>query len=148
MSAAGLLGATAGAAAGTTTATVTASDNVGSVSIDAALESLSLFEAEFEGINIVGALLNSEYDAAGTLYDTVDVQWEIIGRPGVFTTSVPFALNWTAIAFFYIGLEANTVELIYEGADSLAQTPTVFLAQQAPTTAPTPIPRPGQPIYV
>ncbi len=119
----------------------------GSVSIQAALDSLSLFEAQFEGINIVGAMLNSDYDSAGTLYDTVDVQWEIIGRPGVFTTSVPFAQNWQAIAFFYIGEDANKVELIYEGAASLAEVPTVFLVQPQSTIPPTPIPRPGQPIY-
>lgn len=120
----------------------------GSVSIQAALDSLTLFEAQFEGISIVGAMLNSDYDAAGTLYDTVDVQWEIIGRPGVFTTSVPFAINWQAIAFFYIGEDANKVELIYEGASSLAEVPTVLLVQPPSSSPPIPIPRPGQPIYV
>ncbi len=120
----------------------------GSVSIQAALDSLSLFEATFEGINIVGAMLNSDYDSAGTLYDTVDVQWEIIGRPGVFTTSVPFAQNWQAIAFFYIGEDANKVELIYEEASSLAEVPTVFLVQPPSSQPPIPIPRPGQPIYL
>lgn len=120
----------------------------GSVSIQAALDSLTLFEAQFEGINIVGSMLNSDYDSAGTLYDTVDVQWEIVGRPGVFTTSVPFAQNWQAIAFFYIGEDANKVELIYEGAASLAEVPTVLLVQPPSGVPPTPIPRPGQPIFV
>ncbi len=119
-----------------------------SVSIQAALDSLSLFEAQFEGIHIVGSLINSDYDANGTLYDTIDLQWEIVGRPGVFTTSVPFAINWQAIAFFYIGEDANKVELIYEGAASLAETPTVLLTQPPSSTPPTPIPRPGQPVYV
>ncbi len=128
-----------------TTSTATAPSD--SVSIDAALKMLGLFEAQHEGINIVGGMLNSDYDPAGTLYDTVDIQWEIIGRPGVFTTSVPFALNWEAIAFFYIGADANKVELIYEGAESLAETPTVFLTQPPSSTPPIPIPRPGQPIY-
>lgn len=119
-----------------------------SVSIQTALESLALFEETFEGIRIVGALLNSDYDDAGNLYDTVDVQWEIIGRPGVFTSSVPFALNWVAIAFFHIGLKANTVELIYEGAASLAEVPTQLLVQPPPSNPPQLIPRPGQPILV
>ncbi len=128
-------------------ATSTAPD-VGSVSIQAALDSLTLFEQQFEGINIVGSLINSDYDANGTQFDTIDLSWEIIGRPGVFTTSVPFALNWQAIAFFYIGQDANKVELIYEGASSLAETPTVLLTQPTSTVPPIPIPRPGQPVYV
>lgn len=118
--------------------------DTGSVSIQAALTALSSFEETFEGIRIVGAMLNSDYDANAALYDTVDVQFEIIGRPGVFTVSVPFAINWTAIAFFQIGLKANTVELIYEGAASLNDTPTQLLTQPPPSNPPAIIPRPGQ----
>lgn len=113
-----------------------------------ALASLALIEAEYEGIEIIAALPNQGYDDADTLTDTVDVSYRIIGRPGVFTVSVPYEDNWNAIAFFRVGLQANAIELIYEGADSLQQTPTQLLVPAVSDTAPRLIPQPGQPIPV
>lgn len=121
--------------------------DTGSVSIAAALQSLALFEEQYEGIRVVGALPNSDYDSSGVLYDTIDVSFEIIGRPGTFTVSVPFAVNWQAIAFYYIGLKAQQVEQIFEGKASASDLPTQFLVPQL-TVAPTPIPTPGNPIPV
>lgn len=121
--------------------------DVGSVSIAAALQSLALFEERFEGILVTGAIPNSDYDAGGNLYDTIDVSFEIIGRPGLFTVSVPFAINWQAIAFYYIGLKAQQVEQIFEGLPDKNTPPTQLLVQ-VPTASPTPIPRPGAPLPV
>ena len=117
-------------------------------SFAAALDSLRLIEAEYEGIEIMAALPNQGYDGTSTLVDTVDVSYRIVGRPGVYTVTVPYETNWNAIAFFQIGLQANAIELIYEGAGSLAETPTVFLVQP-PAAAPAAlIPGPGQLIPV
>lgn len=113
-----------------------------------ALESLQLIEATYDGIEVMGAMPNQGYDDTGTLIDTMDVSYRIIGRPGVFTVSVPYALNWNAIAFFQIGLQANTIELIYEGAASLADVPAVFLVQPASDVPPELIPVPGSPVPV
>ncbi len=113
-----------------------------------ALDALSLIEAQHEGIEIMAALPNQGYDDAGALVDTVDVSYRIIGRPGVFTVSVPYEVNWSAIAFFYVGLQANTIELIYEGAPSLAEPPTQLLVPPPSNLPPELIPRPGQPIPV
>ncbi len=108
-----------------------------------ALTSLQLIEATYEGIEVMAAMPNQGYDDAGELMDTMDVTYRIIGRPGVFTVSVPYALNWNAIAFFQIGLQANTIELIYEGAGSLAEVPAVFLTQPPSSNPPVLIPIPG-----
>ena len=113
-----------------------------------ALASLALIESTYEGIEIMAAMPNQGYDGTDTLTDTVDVSYRIIGRPGVFTVSVPYELNWNAIAFFQIGLQANAIELIYEGAGSLAETPQVLLVPPPSDTTPRLIPVPGQPIPV
>ena len=113
-----------------------------------ALASLELIEAQYEGIEIVAALPNQGYDDKGELTDTVDVSYRIIGRPGVYTVSVPYAVNWQAIAFFQVGLQANAIELIYEGASSLAEVPTAFLVQPPSDIPPRLNPTPGQPIAV
>ncbi len=118
------------------------------VSFSDALDALSLIEAQYEGIEIMAALPNQGYDDTGALVDTVDVSYRIIGRPGVFTVSVPYDVNWSAIAFFYVGLQANTIELIYEGAGSLNETPTVLLVQPPSNVPPELIPQPGQPVPV
>lgn len=137
-------------------------------SFDDALASLSLIESTYDGIEILTALPNQEYDETGALIDTIDLSYRIIGRPGVFVVSVPYVQNWSAIAFFQVGLQANTIELIYEGADSLNETPTVYLTTTPvpPSTSNTyyewqtidgvrqlvpvqgePIPTPGVPVY-
>jgi hypothetical protein len=126
-----------------TTSTTTATTQSVPLPYADALESLAMIEATYEGIEIMAAMPNQGYDDTGALIDTMDVSYRIIGRPGVFTVTVPYALNWNAIAFFQIGLQANTIELIYEGAGSLNETPTVFLTQPPPTSPPVLIPVPG-----
>jgi hypothetical protein len=113
-----------------------------------ALASLALIEAEYEGIEILAALPNQGYDDSSTLTDTVDVSYRIIGRPGVFTVSVPYEDNWSAIAFFQVGLQANAIELIYEGAASLAEPPTQLLVPPPSDLPPELLPSPGHPIPV
>lgn len=112
-----------------------------------ALDSLALIEADLYGIDIVSALPNEAFDQAGVEGDTVDVQFQIVGRPGVFTTTVPYAVNWNAIAFFYIGEKAQLIEQIYEGKTDSSQLPTDILVPQI-TQNPTPIPQPGPGILV
>ena len=126
-----------------TTATTSADD-----SFATALASLELIAQELEGLEILAAITNEDYDTDGSLVDSVHVTYRIIGRPGTFTVSVPFADNWNAIAFFYIGLQANTIELIYEGAASLAETPTQYLVPTPSDLPPILIPQPGHPIPV
>lgn len=149
MSSAILEGAGVGAVAGTTgpTTLVATPSPQPSVSITAALQLLDAFTTQYEGLHIVGGLLNSDYDAAENLYDTIDVQFEIIGRPGVYTVSVPFAENWIAIANYYIGLKAQMVEQIFEGKADESQLPDLLLVPVL-TTSPTPIPLPGNPLPV
>lgn len=124
----GAAGATIGAVVASTTATTS---TTGAPDFQAALDSLTLIEGDYEGIQVLGAVANEDYDANGALIDTIQISYSIIGRPGVFNVSVPYAFNWQAIAFFYIGLQANTIELIYEGASSLAETPSVYLTETA-----------------
>lgn len=133
-----------------------------------ALAGLQLFEQTYEGLEILAALPNEDADENGNPVDTVQVTYRIIGRPGSYTVSVPFADNWNAIAFFQIGLQANTIELIYEGASSLNDVPTVYLTETPTTPTVTntyykwqtidgvhqlvpvvgePIPTPGNPVY-
>lgn len=108
-----------------------------------ALTSLSLIEQEYEGIEVVSALPNEGYDVRGVLGDTIDISFRIIGRPGLLTVSVPYTINWNAVAFFAIGEKAQQVELIYEGATDGTQVPTVLLVP-APNEAVTLIPLPGE----
>src|SRR5579859_2352091 len=113
-----------------------------------ALASLQLIEAEHEGIEVMAAMPNQGYDESDALADTVDISYRIIGRPGLYTVSVPYLIDWQAIAFYQIGLQANAIELIYEGAASLADTPTVNLVPAPPTGEPLPRPLPGQAVPV
>jgi hypothetical protein len=111
-------------------------------SLDEAIASLTAIEASYQGIDVLAAIPNQEYDATNTLIDTMQVSWRLLGRPGVFTTSVPYVSDWQALAFFHIGLDAQNVELIYEGAPDMHSTPTVYLVPP-PAVAPTPLPSPG-----
>ena len=86
--------------------------------LGAALQSLDALEADTDHAHILGASLNQELDAAGAMADTVEVYWGLFGRPGVFTTRVPWDQNWLAIAFDYIGLKAALVQAIYDGLPS------------------------------
>lgn len=109
-------------------------------SFDAALASLTLFESTYEGVEILSALLNQDYDAAGTLSDVVDVGFRLRGRPGVFSVHPPFEENWIAIAFFRIGLKQAMVEGIYQGLASAAELPAGPIGP--------PIPMPGTAVPV
>ena len=60
---------------------------------------------------------------------------------------MPYYANWNAIAFFQVGMHAYTIEQIYEGKASKDDPPTLLLAPEF-TTEPTPIPLPGQIIYL
>ncbi len=113
-----------------------------------ALSSLTLIEAEYAGIEILAALPNQGYDDAGALVDTIDLSYRIKNRPGVFTVSVPNEINWTAIAFFQVGLQANAIELIYEGAPSLAETPTVNLVPPTSSITTPFVPRNSGPVPI
>jgi hypothetical protein len=107
----------------------------------AALDSLTLFEDTYEGIEILGALPNEQYDDSGDLAEVMDVTFRIRGRPGQFQVHPPFEENWQAVAFFRIGMKAAVVNAIYDGIGSLADLPT------DPATG-DPIPFPGSPIPV
>ena len=120
-------------------------------SIDDALAALDLYAQTWEGLAFLSAIPNEDYDESGALTDVIQVTYSIIGRPGVYTVSVPYEDNWPAVANFYAGIQAQYIELIYEGADNDQQTPTVLLVpQQAPEgqEPPGPVPRPGDPIPV
>lgn len=105
-------------------------------SFAAALQSLSLFEQTYEGVEILAALLNEDYDADGTLQDTVDVTFRIIGRPGQFQVHPYFTIDWQAQAFFLIGIKHAIVEAIYDELPNLQALPS------GPTGGAT-IPQPG-----
>ena len=94
---------------------------------DDALNSLALLEAETEGVELLAALPNQEYDSADTLVDTIQITFRITGRPGSIMVSVPYDFHWQALAFVAIGQKARIVELIYEGADNMEAVPTVYL---------------------
>lgn len=113
----------------------------------AALDSLTAIEASYDGLEVMSAIANQAYDSTGTLTDTIDVSYRIIGRPGVFVCSVPFYINWQAVAFFQLGLQAYEIEQIYEGKANAQDPPDSILFHQS-TVPPTPIPRPGQLIAV
>jgi hypothetical protein len=91
---------------------------------DAAVTSLTLFEDQYEQVEVMSVLLNQEYDDTGTLVDVVDVGWRIRGRPGIFQVHPAYESNWQAIAFFQIGIKHALVEGIYAGLASTADLPT------------------------
>jgi hypothetical protein len=116
----------------------------GLTAFNASLESFSLFETEFENVEVVAALLNEEYDDAGLLTDTVDVTFRIIGRPGLFQVHPLYTVDWIAQAFVLIGLKHAEVEGIYQGLDAPAIIPQPTTPGGAP--APAPLPGPGVPV--
>ena len=92
-----------------------------------ALSSLALLEAETDGVELLAALPNQEYDTADALVDTIQITCRITGRPGTFSVSVPYDFHWQALAFVAIGQKARVIELIYEGAATMQDVPTVYL---------------------
>ena len=102
----------------------------------AALQSLSLFESTYEGVEILAALINQDYDAGGELQDTVDVTFGIIGRPGQFQVHPLFTIDWQAQASFLIGVKRAIVEAIYDELPNLGALPSAGAGGA-------PIPQPG-----
>lgn len=114
-----------------------------STTLGAALTSLQLLEDDTDHVRILGSSLNQEFGDGGDLAETVEIYWGLYGRPGVFTTRVPFVIDWLAQAYFYIGQKAALVQRIYDGwADRNTPPPGVTLPP--PTEPPTPRPVPGQ----
>lgn len=108
----------------------TASDP--STALGASLEALSLIEASTDQVEIKGALLNQELSADGSTDDVVDVYWALPGRPGLFTSRVPFVRNWMAIAFAYIGVKQAIVRGIYAGLASKDDLPSGAIGPPLP----------------
>jgi hypothetical protein len=108
-----------------------------SSALGASLDSLALLETTTDQVTLLGVSLNQDVAADGSLDDVVEVYWSIPSRPGSFTTSVPFAANWQAIAFYWIGVEQAIVNGIYDGLASKADLPAGPVG--------TPVPRPGTP---
>ena len=100
---------------------------------DDALASLALLEAETQGVELLSATPNQEYDSTDTLIDTITVTFRIVGRPGSIAVSVPYDFHWQALAFVAIGDKARIVELIYEEAPNMQAVPTVYLVPDQST---------------
>ena len=100
---------------------------------DDALDSLALLEAETEGVELLSALPNQEYDVGDLLVDTIQITFRITGRSGSIMVSVPYDFHWQALAFVAIGQKARIVELIYEGAPDMHAVPTVYLVPDEST---------------
>jgi len=108
--------------------------------IQAGIDALGLLELETDHADIQGFSLNQELDEAGELVDTVELYWSLFGRPGFFTTRVPFDPNWTAIAFAYIGQKLALVRAIYDELPSKDAIPGGPIGP--------PLPGPGQAIAI
>jgi hypothetical protein len=113
----------------------TASDP--STALGASLESLALLETLTDDVDLLGASLNQDLDSAGDTFDVVDVYFRLPGRPGMLTVRVPFDSNWTAQAFYALGVKQALVNGIYDGLASKADLP------RGPVGAP--VPQPGTP---
>lgn len=115
--------------------------------IGAALQSLQLLENDTDHVHLLGSSLNQDFDTGGELVDTVEIYWGLFGRPGVFTTRVPFDINWLAQAYFYIGQKAAYVQRIYDGWPDRNTMPAGVTAPP-PTEPTTPRPFPGEVILL
>lgn len=83
---------------------------------EAAFAGIELGLSDFVDVDVLAALPNQFLDAAGDLGDSIDVTWQLAGRPGTFTSSVPFAADWPDLAIAAILRDAELVTLIYAGA--------------------------------
>lgn len=101
---------------------------------DVALASLTFFESEFEGVEVLSAALDQRYGEEGELEDCVDIGFRIIGRPGMFQVAPPLDINWQAQAFVAIRSKHVDVEGIYAGLASKNALPI------GPTGGPAPLP--------
>lgn len=108
----------------------------------ASVDSLTLLEQGFEGVRVISALLNEDYDSGGVLTEVVDVTFTIDGRPGMYQVHPEYAQNWQALAFVEIGLKHATIEGIFQGLDEPAVIPQPVTPGGTPAP-PAPIPTPG-----
>lgn len=114
----------------------TVATNFTGSSLDAALAALEVTLADYGGIVLLSVLLDQSYDATGALVEVVDVSFEIVGKPGVFTVYPPFGAGWEYDAIGRVINKAGEVMSIYEGQPNA-------LAGTGET--PIPIVRGGQP---
>jgi hypothetical protein len=105
--------------------------------LGSALASLALLETSTDQVEIMGALLNQDETASGNLRDVIDVYWKLPDKPGIFTTRVPFVVNWLALVFVYIGEKQLQVRAIYDGVVNAAALPRIPIPPGSPV--------PGQP---
>lgn len=102
---------------------------------------MQLLEDDTDHVRLLGSSLNQEFDGGTALVDTVEIYWSLYGRPGVFTTRVPFDVNWLAQANFDVGLKAAMVQRIYDGwPDKNTPPPGVTLPPPTEPTTPGPVP--------
>lgn len=85
---------------------------------EAAFAGIELGLSDFVDVDVLAALPNQDVDGAGALVDTIDVTWQLRGRPGTFTSSVAFEADWPDLAIAAILRNAELVTLIYAGASS------------------------------
>lgn len=116
-----------------------------STTLGASLASLQLLEDDTDHVRLLSSSLNQQIGADNVVTDTVEIYWSLYGRPGVFTTRVPWDINWLAQAYFDIGLKAAFVQRIYDGWTD-RNTPPPGVTLPPPTQPTTPRPVPGQPV--
>lgn len=108
-----------------------------STALGASLESLALLEEVTDNVDLLGASLNQDLDEAAATLNVVDVYFALPGRPGMLTVRVPFDSNWTAQAFYAIGVKQALVQGIYDGLASKDDLPRGPVGE--------PVPQPGTP---
>ena len=109
---------------------------------EAALAGIELGLSDFVEVDVLAALPNQFIDAAGTLTDSMDVTWQLVGKPGTFTSSVLFESYWPDLAIAAILRDAELVKLIYAGAPNGGEWVDVAAGTPGPPSAPPP-PGPG-----
>lgn len=83
---------------------------------EAAFAGIELGLADQVNVDVLAALPSQQDDGTGTLSDTIDVAWQLRGRPGQFTTTVAFESDWPDLAIAAILRDAELVTLIYAQA--------------------------------
>lgn len=85
---------------------------------EAAFAGIELGLSDFVEVDVLAALPNQYLDASDVLEDSIDVTWQLAGKPGTFTTSVPFTSDWPDLAIAAILRDSEIVSSIYAGADT------------------------------
>lgn len=107
---------------------------------EAAFAGIELGLSDFATVDVLAALPDQVVDASGGDVETVAVTWQLVGKPGTFTSNVDFEDFWPELAIAAILYEAQVVQAIYDGKGSLAD---VFTPEP-----PRPIPPPGGAVAV